>query len=409
MDDLLFLAHRIPYPPNKGDKIRAWHILDHLTKTYRVHLGCFVDAPEDWDHTVFLEDRCASSCFVQLNPRLARLRSIGAFFTNEALSVAFYADHGMRNWVRETMKTVQPKAAFLYSSQMARFLPEIMPHHPRTVMDFVDVDSDKWAQYAQARSGPLRWLYAREAIRLWHFERQTARRVDASVFVSPHEADLFRYLISGGPDKKRTDKDLAERVHAVTNGVDCDRFAPGTGGDNPFPHGSRPIVFTGAMDYWPNADAVLWFAEEVFPQVKAVVPDAVFYIVGGKPGADVRAFEQQPGMTVTGHVPEVRDYLDHAAVVVAPLRVARGIQNKVLEGMAMGKPVVASIAAASGLDHVKPGEIAIAEEADAMAKAVIAALQGADGAPNGTAARQRVIDSYSWEGNLQVLDRLISG
>ena len=399
MDDLLFLAHRIPYPPNKGDKIRSWHILDHLTRHYRVHLGCFIDNAEDEAHTAFLEDRCTSVHFSRLNPSLARLRSAGAFFTDEPLSVAFYADAAMRRWVADTMEKTKPSVAFLYSSQMARFLPGITPFGPRVVMDFVDVDSDKWAQYARRRSGPMAWLFAREARRLADFERQTAHRVQASVFVSPHEADLFRSLVP----------DVADTVHAVTNGVDCDRFAPGTGKANPFPSGTRSLVFTGAMDYWPNADAVIWFAENVFPLIRAQVPEAAFYIVGWKPGPDVQALSGTPGITVTGQVPDVRDYLDHAAVVVAPLRVARGIQNKVLEGMAMAKPVVASPAAASGLDDVLPGEISVADTPEAMAAAVTAVLTGVSEAPNGLAARERVIESYSWERNLQVLDRLISG
>ena len=401
MEDLLFLAHRIPFPPNKGDKIRSWHILEHLASRYRVHLGCFIDDERDWVHTEFLDGLCESTHFARLTPRWAQMRSLTAFFTNEALSVAYYRDRKMQNWVKATVQAHNPTAAFFYSSQTARFLPDLGPWgQRRMVMDFVDVDSDKWAQYAESKGGPMGQLYRREAHRLAAFEQQVAERVDASVFVSPREAELFR---------SRCSDDVASRVHALTNGVDHAHFDPTLPFTNPFPENQQSIVFTGAMDYWPNADAACWFADEVLPRVHAALPDAVFYVVGWNPTRDVRALADRLGIVVTGAVPEIRDYLAHASTVVAPLRVARGIQNKVLEAMAMEQSVIASTQAAEGLEKVQPSELAVTENANDMADAVLAALRGAPNVPDGKAARARVIESYSWNKNLQVLDRLLAG
>jgi len=397
MDDLIFLAHRIPYPPNKGDKIRSWHMLKHLAARYRVHLGCFIDDDEDRAHTGTLEDLCDSACFIDLPRWRGQLRSLAALLRDEPLSVAWYRDRRLTNWVAETAATVNPKAAVLYSSQTAQFLPALGPARPRTVMDFVDVDSDKWAQYAASRGGPLKFIYEREARRLAAYEAEVAARVDACLFVSDKEADLFRTRVPAA----------AAKTHALTNGVDADVFSPARDFPNPFPPGEQPVVFTGAMDYWPNVDAVVWFADQVLPALRAACPSAVFYIVGFKPAPEVQALASRDGVVVTGAVSDTKDYMAHAACVVAPLRIARGIQNKVLEAMALAKPVVASPQAAEGLERIRPGELDIADAPHDMADLIASILRG-QGGPDGDAARQRVIADYGWEANLKVLDGLLA-
>ncbi len=396
MDDLLFLAHRIPYPPNKGDKIRSWHILRHLAQHYRVHLGCFIDYREDWQHVGVLEDLCASTHFTALPKPLARIRSLGGLLRGEPLSVACYRDSGMRAWVGDTVARHAPKAAFLYSSQTGLYLDQL--DGMRRVMDFVDVDSDKWAQYADARQGPLQWLYRREARTLGRFEAAVAGRVDACLLVSEPEAALFRERVPAA----------SRRTFALTSSVDTDRFSPERAYPDPYSGDKTAIVFTGAMDYWPNIDAVGWFAAQVLPLVRERVPQASFHVVGFNPSAEVMALAALPGVTVTGAVPDTRDYLAHAACVVAPLRVARGIQNKVLEAMAMARPVVTSGAAAQGLRGIQPGEVAVADSAGDMAQAVITVLTGGEGAPDGAAARRRVLSDYGWEANLRTLDRVMA-
>ncbi|HNQ05016.1 MAG TPA: TIGR03087 family PEP-CTERM/XrtA system glycosyltransferase [Thiobacillaceae bacterium] len=394
MEDLLFLAHRIPYPPDKGDKIRSWHMLRHLTGNWRVHLGAFVDDPADWAHVATLRALCADVCLRPLAPHAGRLRALSGLLTGEALSLPYYRDRAMTQWVDAKLAS-GIRTVVVYSSAMARFV--MRAQGVRRIMDFVDIDSDKWRQYAPTKPWPLSWLYAREARKLLDWERQVTRRFDASLFVSAAEARDFRALL---PDQ-------AGKVGFFNNGVDDTYFSPAHGFDSPFPATSRALVFTGAMDYWPNVEAVTWFVQEVLPRIRTVFPDCRLHIVGSRPTPAVQALAGD-GVTVTGRVPDVRPYLAHAAVVVAPLRIARGIQNKVLEGMAMAKAVVATPQALEGISAQPGTEVAVAETADAQAREVLQLLRSPDRARTmGTAARQRVEAGHTWAPNLARLDALL--
>lgn len=398
MEDLLFLAHRIPYPPNKGDKIRSWHVLKHLASHYRVHLGCFVDDEQDRQYEDMLREVCADCHFASLSRLQGLGRCLGGLASGEPLSLAYYRDPGLRRWVRGVYETYAPASAYVFSSQMASYVVGLGDLAGRAVMDFVDVDSDKWSQYAQSKSWPLRGIYKREARTLEAFERDVAREFKASLLVSPVEAALFR---TRAPES-------AGKVHAMANGVDYDYFSPDGEYPCPYPSGEQAIVFTGAMDYWPNVDAVVWFAQDVLPLVVNRVPNAKFYIIGGKPNARVRGLESS-SVSVIGPVPDVRPYLAHAGAVVAPLRIARGIQNKVLEGMAMARPVIATPEAAEGLEDISTSEMHVSATTDTFAEAVIGTLSGEQGAPDGDAARSRIVERYSWDRALGTLDSLLPG
>jgi sugar transferase (PEP-CTERM/EpsH1 system associated) len=263
----------------------------------------------------------------------------------------------------------------------------------RRVVDFCDVDSDKWRQYAEQKSWPMSMLYRHEARQLLAYERKVARDTDAALFVSAPEAELFRGLAPESDAK----------IGFFNNGVDTDYFSPERPYANPFASNERAIVFTGAMDYWPNIDAVQWFAAEVFPQLRARFADARFYIVGARPSAAVQALAQLPGVTVTGTVPDVRPYLAFAAVSVAPLRIARGIQNKVLEAMAMGCQLVVSPQALEGIEATPGADLLLADGADAFVGQVSALLAPAP-AQMGSTARATVQHRYSWSSNLARID-----
>ncbi len=325
MEPLLFLAHRLPYPPNKGDKVRSYHFLKHLARRYRVFLGTFVDDPADWQHVDVLRSLCADVHVEALVPWSKRALSATGFLSGEALSLPYFRSRDLRTWVENVARREGVKRAFAYSSPMAQYildLPDV-----RCVVDFVDMDSAKWGEYAQRRSWPVSAVYEREALRLLAYEQAVATRAHASLFVTDEEAALFRAESPG----------CADHIHAVRNGVNSDYFAPSSGFASPFATDERPVVFTGAMDYWPNVDAVVWFAREVLPEIRKRDPAVRFYVVGMNPDAAVRALANDAAAIVTGRVDDVRPYLQHARVVVAPLRVARGIQNKVLEAMAMAK------------------------------------------------------------------------
>jgi sugar transferase (PEP-CTERM/EpsH1 system associated) len=397
MANLLYLVHRIPYPPNKGDKVRSYHILKHLAARHRVFLGTFADDPDDLQHVARLRELCAELRVIELSPRLARLRSVSGFAANEPLSVAYYRNAELARWVDTTLANEAIDACIVFSSAMAQYVAGA--DAPRTVLiDFVDVDSAKWVQYADSRWWPLSWVYRREGSRLLAFERAAADRATRAFFVTDAEADLFRRLAPG----------CVGRIETIGNGVDTEQYAPSEALPSPFAAGSLPVVFTGAMDYWPNVDGVRWFAEEVLPRVLDALPSAHFTIVGMRPTAAVKALASAH-VTVTGTVPDVRPYLQHAAVVVAPLRVARGIQNKILEAMAMARPVVATDACGAGIDAVNGRHFVTAHDAATMAGAVVSLLRDGEGARMmGNAARARIVARYTWEAQLRLLEEALA-
>jgi sugar transferase (PEP-CTERM/EpsH1 system associated) len=396
MARLLFLAHRIPYPPTKGDKIRAWHMLEHLAARHRVSLGCLVDDPADLAHLPALRARCAE---VEA-PRIptgaaAALRAALRFRPGRPLSLPWFHHEGLARWVRDGLDAGRWDMAFAYSSAMAPYL--MGPggaRLARRVLDLVDVDSAKWEAYAADAGFPMRQVWAREARTLLAFERRAVMHFDAALFVSAEEAALFTRLAP----------ECAGRVEAVPNGVDLARFDPAAPWPNPF--GAAPaLVFTGTMDYRPNVEAVRWFAAEVMPRLAPLDPAPEFWIVGANPAPAVRALEG-PRVRVTGAVPDIRPFLAHAAVSVAPLRIARGIQNKVLEAMAMGRPVLASPQAFEGVRAVPGRDLLVEETAEAMAARIAEILSGAH--PGlGPAARAAVRAGHDWPAMLAALDPLL--
>lgn len=396
MEELLFLAHRIPFPPRKGDKIRSHHVLSLLADRYRIHLGTFVDEPADWPHVDHVKRLCDETYFARLNRRWAAARSLAGLFRGQPLTLPYLRDRGLARWVADVLARRPVRAAFIFSSGMGQYV-ERMPNL-RRVVDFVDVDSDKWRQYALSCKGARRRLFEREAEHLLAYERLLARSCDAVFFVSPAEAGLFRSLAP----------EVAAKIRYFNNGVDVVFFSPEHTCASPYPAGQLPIVFTGAMDYWPNVDAVDWFARAIFPTVKGVVPNAGFWIVGSNPAAGVRRLACLPGVHITGTVPDVRPFLRHARVAVAPMRVARGVQNKVLEAMAMGKATVVSPQALEGIDATAGRDLLLASTAQGFAEAIVQLLQQPRRDLE-AAARTLVVQRYQWTQNLQrVLDALAS-
>ncbi|GJJ03163.1 glycosyl transferase [Duganella rhizosphaerae] len=391
MRDLLYLTHRIPYPPNKGDKIRAYHVLRYLQRHFRVHLGSFIDDAADLGHAEHLAADCASSCFVRLHPHLARLASVPALWRGEALSVAYYRHPALRAWVADALKRHRIDSALAFSGPMAQYLPARTARGPlHRVLDLVDVDSEKWQHYADDRTWPLSSLYRREGRSLLEFERAAARSFDQTLLVSRAEAELFR----------RRAPESGHKTGHFSNGVDSQYFSPQPDAPDPY-RGARALVFTGAMDYRPNIEAVSWLAQRVMPALRQEFPALQFHIVGARPSPAVMALARLPGIHVSGTVPDVRPYLQHAALAVAPLQIARGIQNKVLEAMAMGKTVVATPQALEGLSAVPGRDVVSATGAVEFIDHIGRQLRTAGDL--GAAARQHVLRDYQWSSNLERL------
>ena len=403
MRELLFLVHRLPYPPNKGDKIRSWHMLQYLSRHFRVHLGCFIDDEADWQHTRQVADLCATTRFIDLRPLAARWRAVQALLSRQSMSVQYYRDPRMLDWVAGVLSTGRVRHALAYSGPMAQYIDggAAAGQALHRVIDFVDVDSDKWRQYGDSKPWPLSQLYQREAHLLLQYERHIAQQFSAASFVSDAEASLFRLC---APLARR-------KTRHFNNGVDTAYFSPGAGHAHPYPADTQVLVFTGAMDYWPNIDAVQWFVRCVWPALRRQFPQLAFYIVGSRPAARVRALARVPGVTVTGTVADVRPYLAGATLAVAPLRIARGVQNKVLEAMAMGKIVLASPQALEGI-AAQPGlELLLARDEAEFIHHAARVLRAADtqlsNAAMAVAARQLILQDYNWERNLHSLGAML--
>ncbi|MCE4557550.1 TIGR03087 family PEP-CTERM/XrtA system glycosyltransferase [Pelomonas cellulosilytica] len=390
---ILYLVHRLPYPPNKGDKVRSYHLLRHLAARHEVHLGTFIDDPDDEQHLPRVQALCAGVHAARLNPRTAKLLSLRGLLSGEALSLPYYRDAGLQTWVDDVAARVRFDAVVVFSGVMAQYTTGL--EGVRTLVDFVDVDSAKWRDYAPEHAWPLSWLYRREFGRLLSFEQRVAEAADCSFLSTHKEVELFRQLSPG----RRFD------MEPLLNGVDAGFFTPDPARPNPFAAGELPLVFTGAMDYWPNVDAVTWFVADMLPALRERFPALRLHIVGRSPAPAVQALASG-AVNVTGTVPDVRPYLQYAAAVVAPLRLARGIQNKVLEAMAMARPVVAAgscVRAIAG--RAVPGLLA-AEDAAGYVEAVAGLLSDRNAADAaGRGAREFVLRDYSWDAHLASLDR----
>lgn len=394
MGELLYLVHRIPYPPNKGDKIRSFHFLEHLSKHWNIHLGAFVDDPDDWRYAEELSKYCADVQLVELSPFKAKLGAVSALISGQALSIPYYYSAELAHWVEQRQREFDFDAVLVFSGAMAQYVMNDSWKRLPRVIDFVDVDSDKWQQYAESKRGVMRLVYQREANKLLEFERKVAAEFDASVFVSEHERAMFAAL---APES-------ANKILAVNNGIDLERYDLSLSFHNPYAEDAEVVVFTGAMDYWANVDAVVWFAKEIWPQVHKSRPKAQFYIVGSKPTENVKSLVQIPGVVVTGSVDDVRPYLAHALVAVAPMRIARGVQNKVLEAMAMAVPVVTTPAGYEGIEAVQGQELLVTESAEDFAREVLEMFSGMRRETVRMAGRKRIEENYAWEHTLQRMD-----
>jgi sugar transferase (PEP-CTERM/EpsH1 system associated) len=309
--------------------------------------------------------------------------------------VSWFQDARLSAWVEAQLRVPDMRRAFVFSSAMAPYLM-----HARRifrVLDLVDVDSEKWAAYAAEAKQPMRTVWAREARTLLAMERRAVAAFDHALLVSEHE---WRHFAALAPD-------LAQRAGWVRNGVDLRWFDPALHFASPFGGTGRHIVFTGRMDYRPNIDAVCWFAREVMPALQRRCADTQFWIVGAAPAPAVKALAALPRVRVTSRVDDTRPYIAHAAAIVAPLRIARGVQNKVLEAMAMARPVVTTPAAFEGIDACPGQDLLLAEDAAGMAARVAEVLEGRHPAL-GAAARSAVEAAHQWPVTLRPLDRLFA-
>ena len=417
---ILYLAHRIPYPPNKGDKIRSFNEIKYLSRRHEIHLACLADNPKDLKYECDLKKYCKTTNVIFINPKLAKLKSTICLFSTKPLSICYFYSKRLQKAIDHLLSTHHFDCIFCFSSPMAEYIfrskflvsgfqkldfnkninrPETSNQQPATkIMDFVDVDSDKWAQYAQYVRFPQSWIYRLESRKLARYEKKVAETFDHSIFVTGSEVKIFK---DQNPHIKN--------ITAIPNGVDLDYFSPRFC-QKPETSLQQPvIVFTGAMDYFANIDGVVWFTKEILPLIKKEIPEIRFYIVGSNPTKEVLSLSDNNNVTVTGYVPDTREYLGKATVVVVPLRIARGIQNKILEAMATGVPVVATPKAFEGIEAEPDRDLVLGEDPKKFADLVIKLIKEVSLRESiGNNARRVIENNYSWTKNLEKLDRILA-
>jgi polysaccharide biosynthesis protein PslH len=388
---VLYLCHRIPYPPDKGDKIRAFRQVKAIASCHEVDVFTFADDPADLSHRSTLLEHCNRLTVVSLNPRFARLRSLPFLFTRKPLTLPYFYSAELAGKIRQASCQRSYDRVFVYCSAMAQYAEALdLP----VITDLVDVDSDKWTQYSTFASWPFSTVYSREGRALREYERRVCERSDCVIVTTDREARLARQ-ISGAP------------VHVIPNGIDGEHFAP--------PVTTPPIVhptigFIGDMSYFPNEEAVTYFARRVLPLVRQSLPAARFLIVGRSPSRRIQQLRYQEGIDVTGFVPDVRVWMAKMHVSVAPFSIAAGIQNKILEAMAFGLPVVATSKAVQGLSADTARAVDVADNSGDIAAKIIRFVQNPKFArATGAEGRRRVVAEYDWERSsrrlLQVLEK----
>ena len=380
--DILYVSHCVPWPPDKGDRIRAYHSVRVLTQHHRVHLACLARTPHEAGALSALRDRCASVAIEVLDLAPAMLRGLGALARGGSFTAGFHAVPELRARVSAVLAEQPIGAVVLLSSSMATYAPAGIPF----LADWGDVDSEKRFQYGRMRLGGF--AHRLEGRRLRDIERECALRARRTFLTTPNELALFESIAPRA------------RLGCAGNGIDTDRFDPAAGFSIPPDLRRRKfLVFVGMLSYFPNSDGIGWFAETVFPGLRRKDPELELLIVGRNPGASVQKLNQQEGIEVVGEVPDVRPYLAAAHGVIAPLRIARGIQNKVLEALAMGKPVLASAETCQTFAPNVPAGITCCRSPEDYARAVQRLpAAGADRAII-AAARAR----FAWADNLAPL------
>ncbi len=441
--NILFLSHRIPYPPIKGDKIRSFNEIKYLSKKNNLYLGFLIDDKGDLIYLDELRKYCLSLDYDVITPHFQKLITLPSIIAHKPLSVQYFYSKNLQEAIDKRLTKSHIDVIICFSSSMAEYVfrskfnnvPTLNVKNElrrpkqlkstdgiirqkgfndfrriKLIMDFVDIDSDKWLQYSKYAGFPHSLIYRLEGHRLAKYERKVALSFDHSVFVSNNEIELFR-----------KQNPHIENVTAIPNGIDFEYFNPdldynesarmGNGDINHRVSATNQnpiIIFTGAMDYFANIDGVKWFANEVLPLVKGRIRDVIFYVVGSKPTKEVRTLGKKDGIVVTGFVSDIRKYLAKATVFVAPLRIARGIQNKILEAMAMGIPVVATPQASEGIQGRAGKDLLVEQKAEDFANRVVKLIKDTSLREYfRNNAKSLLEDKYSWRKNLKILENLI--
>lgn len=396
---ILFICHRIPYPPNKGEKIRSFNMLASLQGRHDVSLAFLIDDVRDEKYIETVGEYAVRIMYDTIHP-FKKLWLVPKVFQRKSISVRYFFSRKLQQQIDAFLDDNEIDYIFCSSSQTAEYV--FRSRHRGTtlqkvvkVMDMMDMDSLKWTQYAQSKPWPQSWVYRQEGKNLLRHEKKIAASFDHIFFVSDAECKLFAESV------------VSENVLSISNGVDLDFFSPYY--VSKIPKETPALVFYGAMDYWPNVQAAQWFSDNVFPKIKREMDGAIFYIAGSNPSKELKKLEDREGVVVTGFVEDIRDYIALADICVMPLQIARGIQNKVLEAMAMGKCVVTTSGSFEGISAEPGRDLVVADSAEDFSESVLRLLQDEIfRAKLGGNARAIMEKNYSWPEKLKALHTVVS-
>jgi sugar transferase (PEP-CTERM/EpsH1 system associated) len=386
---ILYVCHRVPFPPKRGGKIRPFNMISHLARSHEVTVASLARSPEEAKESEGLRDHCHEVLLGQVTLPGALLRMALAAPTRRPFSMGYFYSPHLRSQIDEKLRRESFDLIFVHCSSVAQYVANASG--VAKILDFGDMDSQKWQIYRRIRAFPASLVYGLEGWKLEREERRLARQFDLCTCTTREELATLESYRTGVP------------ADWFPNGVDYDYFAP-----SDEPYDPDLISFIGRMDYYPNQEAMLRFCRETLPLIQEQRPTAKLVIVGADPSTEIRALARLPGVSVTGSVPDVRPHVRASAVNVAPLKVARGTQNKILESMAMGVPVVTSSVAARGVDAVAGEHILCADTPEEESRHVLELMENARTRSRfAESSRQRVLSHHDWSRSMERLDEII--
>ena len=386
---ILYVCHRFPYPPKRGGKIRPFNMIRHLSRSHEVTVCSLSRSDTESAEAQGIAPFCAEFHLAQVNDRVQMLRMIASLPTPITASASYFHSARLARTINRLLAESRFDLIFVHCSSAAHYVRNV--RGVPKILDFGDMDSQKWLEYAQYKPFPLSAGYRWEGMRLHAEERQLARRFDFCTATTRAEWETLKELAVDTPNDW------------FPNGVDSEFFAPAVAA-----YDADTIVFVGRMDYYPNQQSMFDFCANVLPRLRAQRPTVKLQIVGADPSPAVRRLGELPGITVTGSVADVRPYVTRAALTVAPLRIARGTQNKILEAMAMGVPVVCSHVAARGVDAVSGTHLLATGTPEETCAAILGILEHPrERARLADAARARVLSHHAWANSMKRLDAII--
>ena len=386
---ILYVCHRFPYPPKQGGKIRPFNMIRHLSHDHEVTVVSIARSDIEAKEGEGIADFCARYELAMVNDPMQTLRMIARLPTPVPSSMGFFFSPHVQRRVRELLASERFDLIFVHCSSVAQYVEGV--HHIPKILDFGDMDSQKWLEYARFKPFPLSLGYEIEGRKLEYAERLLAREFDFCTATTRAEWETLESYRTG------------VACDWFPNGVDSEYFAPS---DEPYDPDS--LVFVGRMDYYPNQECMFEFCRVTLPAIRARRPNAKLCIVGADPSAAVQRLGRMPGVTVTGSVPDVRPYLQRAALTVAPLNIARGTQNKILESMAAGVPVVTSALAAGGVDAASPEHFIAVSRTEDYAPAILSILENPERRDAlARAGRERMLSHHAWDKAMQRMDGII--